>query len=47
MMKAYFIGFDYDTCGVIVSIEKQSPNIKQAVCEEDEKEMGAGDQVGM
>lgn len=38
------IGFDYRSCGVLVSINKQSPDIAQGVNKGAEKEMGAGDQ---
>lgn len=39
-------GFDYNTCGVLISIEKQSPDISQGVTEGEglHKEQGAGDQ---
>ncbi len=38
------IGFDADTCAVIVSMDKQSPDIAMGVDESDGKEQGAGDQ---
>jgi S-adenosylmethionine synthetase len=40
------MGFDWETCGVIVSIDKQSPDISQGVSEGEGlyKEQGAGDQ---
>jgi S-adenosylmethionine synthetase len=38
------MGFDYETCAVITSIDEQSPDIKQGVDETKEHEMGAGDQ---
>ena len=40
------MGFDCDTCAVMVSLDKQSPNIKQGVDHDMEKskEQGAGDQ---
>ncbi|MFA4874276.1 MAG: methionine adenosyltransferase [bacterium] len=40
------MGFDWETCGVIVSIDKQSPDISQGVTEGEGlfKEQGAGDQ---
>jgi len=40
------MGFDYATCGIITSIDKQSPDIALGVDEnkDNEKEMGAGDQ---
>ncbi|MFC1705513.1 methionine adenosyltransferase [Planctomycetota bacterium] len=37
-------GFDADTCAVITSIHKQSPDIAQGVNESTEHEQGAGDQ---
>ncbi len=36
--------FDYRTCGIIASIQEQSPDIAQGVDSEGEKEQGAGDQ---
>lgn len=36
--------FDADSCGVIVSIHQQSPDIAQGVDSDDSKEQGAGDQ---
>ena len=40
------IGFDYDNCGIIVTLKKQSPDISQGVTEGKglHKEQGAGDQ---
>jgi len=40
------MGFDWETCGVIVSIDRQSPDISQGVSEGEGlfKEQGAGDQ---
>ncbi len=38
------MGFDWETCGVVTSIDKQSPDIAQGVNESTDKEMGAGDQ---
>ena len=38
------MGFDFRSCGIIVSINKQSPDIAQGVDAGEEKEMGAGDQ---
>jgi S-adenosylmethionine synthetase len=40
------MGFDYETCAVLVSIDKQSPDISQGVSEGEglHKEQGAGDQ---
>ncbi len=40
------MGFDYQTCAVMTSIDKQSPDIAQGVNEDDGlyKEQGAGDQ---
>lgn len=37
-------GFDYNTCGVIVSLGQQSPDISQGVKETGSDEQGAGDQ---
>jgi S-adenosylmethionine synthetase len=37
-------GFDADSCAVMVSLDKQSPDIAQGVDEGPKKEMGAGDQ---
>ena len=38
------MGFDWETCAVITSIDEQSPDIKQGVEESNEHEQGAGDQ---
>lgn len=39
------LGFDYQSCGIITSINKQSPDIAQGVdAKKDSKELGAGDQ---
>jgi len=38
------MGFDWETCAVITSIDEQSPDIKQGVDESKEHEQGAGDQ---
>jgi S-adenosylmethionine synthetase len=38
------MGFDYETCAVITSIDEQSPDIKRGVDEATEHEQGAGDQ---
>jgi S-adenosylmethionine synthetase len=38
------MGFDADSCGVLVAIEGQSPDIAQGVDEGEKKEQGAGDQ---
>ena len=38
------MGFDWETCAVITSIDEQSPDIAQGVNESDEHEQGAGDQ---
>jgi S-adenosylmethionine synthetase len=37
-------GFDADSCGVIVSLKKQSPDISQGVTATEDHEQGAGDQ---
>lgn len=37
-------GFDYNTCGIIVSLGQQSPDISQGVKETGSDEQGAGDQ---
>lgn len=37
-------GFDYETCGVITSIDEQSPDIALGVDEKADHEQGAGDQ---
>jgi S-adenosylmethionine synthetase len=38
------MGFDWETCAVITSIDEQSPDIRQGVDEVDDHEQGAGDQ---
>jgi S-adenosylmethionine synthetase len=38
------IGFDADSCGVLIAIHKQSPDIAMGVDEGKSKEQGAGDQ---
>ncbi|MBW2059494.1 MAG: methionine adenosyltransferase [Deltaproteobacteria bacterium] len=38
------MGFDWETCAVITSIDQQSPDIAQGVNETDDHEQGAGDQ---
>ncbi len=38
------MGFDADSCAVITSIDKQSPDIAMGVDEDDSHEQGAGDQ---
>ncbi len=37
-------GLDWETCGILVSLEEQSPDIAQGVNETAEHEQGAGDQ---
>lgn len=37
-------GFDANTCGVMVALDKQSPDISQGVTEATDHEQGAGDQ---
>ena len=38
------MGFDWESCAVITSIDKQSADIAMGVDEESDKEQGAGDQ---
>ncbi len=38
------MGFDWETCAVITSIDEQSPDIRMAVNERPDHEQGAGDQ---
>ncbi len=38
------MGFDWETCAVITSIDEQSSDIKQGVDEKGDREQGAGDQ---
>jgi S-adenosylmethionine synthetase len=38
------MGFDWETCAVITSIDRQSPDIAQGVNEREDHEQGAGDQ---
>ena len=38
------LGFDYRSCGILVAINKQSPDIAQGVTDGPSKEQGAGDQ---
>lgn len=38
------MGFDWETCAVITSIDQQSPDIAQGVDETEDHEQGAGDQ---
>jgi len=37
-------GLDYESCGILVSVHPQSPDIAQGVDEKEDKEQGAGDQ---
>ena len=37
-------GLDWETCGIMVSIEEQSPDISMGVTETKDHEQGAGDQ---
>jgi S-adenosylmethionine synthetase len=37
-------GLDWETCGILVSIEEQSPDIAMGVTESENREQGAGDQ---
>jgi S-adenosylmethionine synthetase len=39
-----YMGFDWETCGVLTSIDRQSPDIAMGVNEDKGKEQGAGDQ---
>ncbi len=38
------LGFDWETCAVLTSIDKQSPDIAMGVDEKEDREQGAGDQ---
>ncbi len=38
------MGFDFETCGVLVSLDEQSKDIAQGVDKSSTKEQGAGDQ---
>ena len=38
------LGFDYRTCGVMVAVDEQSPDISQGVDHSEDHEQGAGDQ---
>ncbi len=38
------LGFDYRTCGVIVAVDEQSPDISMGVDHSEDHEQGAGDQ---
>lgn len=41
-------GFDYKTCGIVVAVQKQSPDISQSLIRHGSnlEQIGAGDQVG-
>ncbi|MCX5804870.1 MAG: methionine adenosyltransferase [Proteobacteria bacterium] len=41
------MGFDWETCAVITTIDEQSPDIAMGVNESDDHEQGAGDQGSM
>ena len=41
------MGFDWETCSVVTSIDRQSPDIAQGVDEKPDHEQGAGDQGRM
>ncbi|MFO8013466.1 MAG: methionine adenosyltransferase [Phycisphaerae bacterium] len=38
------MGFDYEHCAVLISLDRQSPDIARGVDEDEAKEQGAGDQ---